>query len=314
MSSTLLRPPTRPARSRVFDSARWDHYRPRVDDIVIGTYSKCGTTWMQRIVGMLVFQTAEPMPIWDLSPWFDMRLFGPVEDVCARAEAQAHRRFLKTHLPFDALPVYAGVKFIHVARDGRDAAMSLHNHLAHFTAAADDLLNGVSRSDPKFGDDYPPVPQDAAEFFHDWITDGGGQGDEGTAFFHLERSYWAERHAANMLLVHYNDLKHARGEEMRRVAAFLGINIAEELWPRLIEAASFESMRAQGGALIPAANTLWDEGPNRFLNKGTNGRWKDVFRSADVESYRMRVQQEFSPALARWLEQGRLIAGDPRLS
>jgi len=35
------------------DSRRWEHYRPRFDDIVIGTYPKCGTTWMQRIVGLL---------------------------------------------------------------------------------------------------------------------------------------------------------------------------------------------------------------------------------------------------------------------
>jgi aryl sulfotransferase len=42
----LLKGPTRKLRSRLFDSARWDGYRPRDNDIIIGTYSKCGTTWM----------------------------------------------------------------------------------------------------------------------------------------------------------------------------------------------------------------------------------------------------------------------------
>jgi len=102
----LIREPEIAVRSRVFDSARWDGYRPRPDDIVIATYSKCGTTWMQRIVAMLVMQSAEPQPVWDLSPWPDMRIFGPIEEVLAHAEAMTHRRFFKSHLPFDALPVY----------------------------------------------------------------------------------------------------------------------------------------------------------------------------------------------------------------
>lgn len=117
----LSRGPLREVRSRVYDSARWQGYRPRADDIIIATYAKCGTTWMQRIVSMLVFGTPDARPIWDSSPWPDMRLFGPIEEALAAAEAQAHRRFFKTHLPYDALPIYEGVKFIHVARDGRDA-------------------------------------------------------------------------------------------------------------------------------------------------------------------------------------------------
>jgi hypothetical protein len=87
---------------RAYSTARWDGYQPRNDDIIIATYSKCGTTWMQRIVGMLLFQSAAPTSIWDLSPWPDMRLFGPIEAELAKAEAQSHRRFFKTHLPLDA--------------------------------------------------------------------------------------------------------------------------------------------------------------------------------------------------------------------
>src|SRR5215217_3232741 len=56
--------PSQPAqrvyRTWVVDSTRWDRYRPRPEDVVIATYPKCGTTWMQRIVDLLVFQTPEP--------------------------------------------------------------------------------------------------------------------------------------------------------------------------------------------------------------------------------------------------------------
>ena len=43
-------------QSVVMDSARWEHFRPRADDIVITTSYKAGTTWLQGICAALVFQ------------------------------------------------------------------------------------------------------------------------------------------------------------------------------------------------------------------------------------------------------------------
>jgi len=55
-----------------------------------------------------------------------------------------------------------------------------------------------------------------------------------------------------------------------------------------------------------------DGGEGRtFLNKGTNGRWKDVLTPDDITSYRTRAAQELPPALNAWLENGRR-GGDPK--
>ena len=59
----LVRPPLREVRSRIFDSTRWVAYQPRPDDIIIATFPKCGTTWMERIVGMLLAASAAPAPV-----------------------------------------------------------------------------------------------------------------------------------------------------------------------------------------------------------------------------------------------------------
>jgi len=298
-------------RSRVFDSTRWSGYRPRDGDVVIATYSKCGTTWTQRIVSMLVFASDEPRALWDLSLWPDARFGAPIEAVMARAEAQTHRRFFKSHLPLTALPLYEGVKYIHVARDGRDACMSLHNHVANFSEPALAMLDEISLADPKFGDRYPRVSEDAAEFFHWWISSDERDGDPELTFFAMERSFWAERRRPNVLLVHYNDLKADREGEMRRIAGFLGIDLPESLWPRLVEAAGFEAMQRDGEAIIPLAHMLWEGGPSRFLHKGTNERWRDVVAPEDLALYEARARREFPPALARWVEHGRRIAGEP---
>ena len=311
----LVRPALREVRTRVFDSARWAGYQPRPDDILIATYSKCGTTWAQRIVGMLVFASAETQPLSDVSPWPDARFGEPIGTLLAKAEAQTHRRFLKSHLPLSALPLYEDVKYLHVARDGRDACMSLHNHLCNLTPDTLARFNAISRDDPKFGDPYPRGPDDAGAYFHDWITDdtvNGDFGDPAASFFSVENSFWAERRRSNLLLVHYNDLKADRAGEMRRIADFLDADVPGARWPGLVEAASFESMKRDGEALIPLAHMLWEGGPGRFLNKGTNGRWRDVVAKQDLALYEAKVRSEFSPALARWIEHGRSVAGDPR--
>jgi len=75
----LVQPAGREYRTWIIDSRRWGHYRPRATDVVIATYPKCGTTWMQRIVDLLIFQTPEPRPIMEVSPWLDRRFPEPVD-------------------------------------------------------------------------------------------------------------------------------------------------------------------------------------------------------------------------------------------
>lgn len=305
----LLTPAAREYRTWTVDSRRWRHYRPRTGDIVISTYPKCGTTWMQRIVGLLVFQRPEPLPVMDISPWIDRRFPEAIADTMARIEAQEHRRFLKAHLPVDGLPIFDEVKYIHVARDGRDAAMSFHNHAL---ALSPEMLEGMDRcgrEDETIARPYPRMPQDPAAAFRRWLTEGAvpghGDGMPFMSFFHLVQSWWDARHGGNVLLVHYNDLKGDLGSEMRRVAAFLGIGVPDELWPVLVDAAGFDAMRRDGDALLGRAASGFLGGGRRFFHKGTNSRWRGIFRDEDLALYEGRVASRLSPECARWMARGR---------
>jgi aryl sulfotransferase len=302
-------------RTWILDSRRWSSYRPRPDDIVIATYPKCGTTWMQRIVALLVFQTIEPRPVMDISPWIERRFPEPIEAVAARLEAQAHRRFLKTHLPFDGLPVFDRVKYIHVARDGRDACMSYHNHILALTPAMLDALDEAGLQDETIARPYPRASADPAQHFHRWLAEGAVPGhDDGApmmSYFHFERSWWQARHRANVLLVHYNDLKLDLPGEMRRVADFLDIRIAPDLLPGLAEAAGFEAMRRDGDVLMGRTGGIFQGGAGRFFHMGTNERWRGHFRAEDLALYDAKLQARLPVGCARWVSGGRSKAGDP---
>src|ERR1700745_1716292 len=107
------------------DNMRWDALELRAGDIVISSPAKCGMTWTQRLVSLLVFDGPDlPAPLSTVSPWLDQTL-RPIEEVVARLEAQEHRRFIKTHTPLDGLVLDDRVTYIGVGRDPRDAAVSV---------------------------------------------------------------------------------------------------------------------------------------------------------------------------------------------
>src|SRR5271169_3201982 len=168
----LSRAPTNVVRDWSSDSRHWSGYKPRKGDVIIATAPKVGTTWMQQIVNLLIFQSPQPRPLRELSPWLDSRIHFPIEVVLPMIEAQTHRRFLKSHLPLDALPIYDEVKYIHVARDGRDACMSLLNHYNSSLPAAWDNFDAIGMADETIGRPIPRPPTTAREFFLYWIAEG----------------------------------------------------------------------------------------------------------------------------------------------
>jgi aryl sulfotransferase len=312
----LIRQPLRVVRDWTCDSRRWSSYRPRAGDVVIATAPKVGTTWMQQIVHLLIFQSPDPHPLGELSPWIDCRFRQPIEEILPVIEAQTHRRFLKSHLPLDALPIYDEVRYIHVARDSRDACMSLLNHYNSFTPEALEGFDKVGLSDESIKQPFPRLPRTEREFFLHWIADSKRESPERMSdfFISLERSFWTERRRSNLLLVHYNDLKADLSGEMKRIAEFLCITTPNALWPKLVEAASFEAMKRDGATLMAHAERHFQGGHESFFYKGTNNRWRAVLTDADLVLYERKINAQLSPSLIRWLTEGRLAAGDPASS
>ena len=93
---------TREMHNQHIDSTVWNDFKFRDDDIIISTYAKSGTTWMQQIIAQMLFAGDTEQDTQAMSPWIDFRL-PPKEVKLPAVEAQTHRRFVKTHLPVEAL-------------------------------------------------------------------------------------------------------------------------------------------------------------------------------------------------------------------
>ena len=153
----------------ILDSNRWNQFTHRPGDIIISTSYKAGTTWMQTIVANLVFQDgAMPQPVLLMSPWLDMR-HRPLDAALVNLDGQTHRRFIKSHLPLDALPYYPAARYIIVGRDPRDVFMSLLAHHGNYTAEAIAQFNSVS---VEIGREFPVDLGEASHAWRNWLTRG----------------------------------------------------------------------------------------------------------------------------------------------
>ncbi|SPH24023.1 Glycolipid sulfotransferase [Defluviimonas aquaemixtae] len=288
---------TREMHSHHFDSTIWNDFRFRPDDIVIGTYAKSGTTWMQQIVGQLIFAGAEDVNVPELSPWLDLRV--PPKDVKLRAvEAQAHRRFLKTHLPVDALVFSPEAKYVYIGRDGRDVLWSMYNHHARANA---EWYRALNETPGLVGDPIAPPPVSIREYFHNWLD---RDGHPFWPFWENIRSWWKVRNLPNVLLVHFADLKTDMAGEIARIANFLGIEVNPDRWSAILEHCSFDYMKRNAARSAPLGGVFWDGGAETFIHKGTNGRWRDVLTRAESAKYERMANDKLGFEAAYWLAHG----------
>ncbi len=213
-------------RTVVSDSALWAGFEFRTGDVVISTPAKCGTTWMQMLCAMLIFDTAElHRPLTEISPWLDAVTYDTAA-ILAELESQQHRRFIKTHTPLDGLPFEAGVTYICVGRDPRDAMLSFEHAAANIHPDA--ITSGGL--DPQVSQ---PPSEDPLERF--WLWADAEFTPESSTFgvtlanlVHHVRTFWERRDDPQVALFHYADLKADLAGQLRRLATVLSIEASQQ--------------------------------------------------------------------------------------
>jgi aryl sulfotransferase len=301
--------PTRCYFSHQFDSSRWSSVSSRDGDIIVATSPKCGTTWTLRIISVLIHGERLPGPLTAVGPWIDQRFTPtPLEVRAARVAAQPHRRSLKSHLPCDALPYDPKVKYICVGRDGRDVALSVHNHYSGFTDATIGRLNSPPGA---FKERFEHAPADVHVLLKDWLTRGNAnfpwetQGYPGLSHFRQVQTFWDYRDLSNVYLTHYKDSKSDLAAEVQRIAVFIQVAPTPALI-RLVETTgSFEAMKREAAEVSPELGQILEGDAERFFHKGVSEGWKEIISSEELELDDAAVRRTLSPDCARWLETGR---------
>lgn len=129
-----------------------NHFETRSDDIYVVSFPKSGTTWMQEIVwqifndGKISEERVERRyAVLETSQLFD-RPRGD-SDKKVSLNSQPSPRLIKSHLPYHVIPMSKDEskrsKYIYVARNPRDVAVSYYHFVLSF--GADSYFNGTWR-------------------------------------------------------------------------------------------------------------------------------------------------------------------------
>jgi hypothetical protein len=279
------------------DSDRWSDFPFRSGDIVISTRSKSGTTWMQMICALLIFQTPQlPAPLSVISPWLDW-VGQPRQEVVGRLAAQRHRRVIKTHTPLDGLPLDDRATYIVMGRHPLDSAVSLY----HQGNNIDRVRQRQRAGRPEPSQPEPPSPP-LREWLLAWVngTDSPREHLDSLpgVFWHLSDAW--RRRQPNVVLVHYDDLQADLRGAMVGLADRLGIPVPAHRWPALVEAATFASMRASARQWAPNPDGILKD-PGAFFRHGVSGEGAATLGAAGLARYYERARELAVPDLVTWI-------------
>ncbi|XP_054850594.1 sulfotransferase 1C2-like [Eublepharis macularius] len=251
-------------------ATNWGHlwaFKARPEDLLICTYPKAGTTWIQEIVDMVQHggdpQKCARAPIHERMPFTDLFPPKPMTSGLEDAEAMPSPRTLKTHLPVQLLPPSFWVqkcKVIYMARNAKDNVVSYF----HFHR----MNQGM------------PEPGNWDQFLQDFLA---GKVACGSWFDHV-RGWWEAKDRHPILYLFYEDMKEDPAREIQKVAQFLSIELTEPVLKRIEQNTTFEIMKANpmtNYSTIPSS--FLDQTVSPFMRKGGPGDWKEHFTVAQSE-------------------------------
>ena len=233
----------------------------RSDDIWIVAYPKCGTTWTQQIVRLILNRGKEDgLTIEYAVPWVEA--LGEIPGIFkyqVDVDKMTSPRAFKSHFSYEMMP--CGLpndtpgKYIYVIRNPRDVAVSFFHH---------------DRANPF----YPNYEWD--EYFDKFMK---GDVDFGNYFDHV-LSWWAHKDDDNVLILTYEDMKKDLTSAVTKIAKFISQDISQDLVDEIAHRTTFAKMKSDS-----SANYEWMKRKptaTEFMRKGVVGDWKNYFSPEQI--------------------------------
>jgi hypothetical protein len=187
-------------------------FQPRPSDVFISPFGKSGTTWTQQIVhGLRTRGDMSFGEITEVTPWLEMAYDLGLD---LEAEQPAPRTY-KSHLSWQEIP--KGARYIVPIRDPQKVLISTY----YFAGDWWFDLDAISLSD--IAQEYFLAPR---------------------GYWKHLASWWEYRNDGNVLLLCFEDMQADLPQAVRTIAAFIGIELDDELLEIVVRQSSLAFMVA----------------------------------------------------------------------
>ncbi|GAA6082600.1 sulfotransferase 1 family member D1-like isoform X1 [Tachysurus ichikawai] len=242
---------------------------PHPSDLLISTYPKSGTTWVQEIVDLLLHngdhEICKRAPTTVRSPFLEVHYPPPIPSGLDLLKTMKPPRVIKTHLPIQLVPEgfwENKCKVIYVARNAKDNAISYY----HF-----DRMNLIH-----------PEPGSWEEYLQKFME---GKLAWGSWYDHV-KGYWKEKEKRNILYMFFEDMKENPRRETLRIMEYLDLSLSDEIIDKIVELTSFKVMKDNPMANYSSTpNIIFDHSISAFMRKGEVGDWMNYFTPAQSQMF-----------------------------
>lgn len=279
--------------ARIADSIA--NFEVRSDDIWLVTFPKCGTTWTQEMIRLLLnnlnYDDAAKKPLDKEFAFLEKWMMFDVPDIAADgsnffrnsvdlAGDRPSPRLIKTHLPIELLPAQLWTvrpRIVYTARNPKDTAVSFFHHyrnIHRYAGTFDDFMAAFLADEVI----YSPFSS------------------------HVYNFWTVSRTMENVLFLTYEDMKTNMIDVLHKTQTFFNKSFTVDELRKLDKHLHVNTMRhnnsANNSTLMADLHKIfvddWPDKDFQFVRKGIAGSFKDEMSAEQIEMFDAKTRHEFA--------------------